>query len=153
MALWSRIAPIARPPGDRLSAAVAEAIRRPGPLRDRLTAGLYLPPFTAAEPADEREPAALLEEAFRRAAEAEPFLARLRRATRSGAVPEGAPDEIADRAVAAGILDAADAELVRRAAALRREAIRVDELTREEYLAFAPDARRDETVGAFASEP
>ena len=153
VALWSRMNPISRPPGDRLSAAVAEAIRRPGSLRDRLTAGLYLPPFTAAEPADGREPAALLEEAFRRATEAEPLLARLRRAMRSGAVPKGGPEEIADRAVAAGVLDGEEAELVRRAAALRREAIRVDEMTRDEYLAFAPDARGEETVGAVASEP
>jgi len=142
VALWSRLAPIARPPSDRLGTAVAEAIRRPGPLRDRLTAGLYLPPFTADEPSEEREPAALLEEAFRSAAAAEPLFARLRRAARSGAVPKGAPEEIAEAAVAAGVIDAAEADLVRRAAELRREAIRVDELTREQYLAFAPDARR-----------
>jgi len=145
VALWSRLGPIARPPGDRLGAAAAEAIRRPGPLRDRLTAGLFLPALREASEgagdAPPAEPAALLEEAFRRAAEAEPVLARLRRSARSGALPKGAPEEIVDQAVAAGVIDSAEAELVHRAAALRREAIRVDELTREEYLAFAPDAR------------
>jgi len=160
--LWSRLNPIATPPGDHLGAAVAETIRRPGPVRDRLTAGTYLadlsevsevlsevPDDSLSEVPDDS--LARLEEAFRLATEAEPLLARLRRAVRSGEVPDqgdgadaGAPEQIAAAAVAAGVLDEAEAEMVRRAAALRREVIQVDELSREEYLGLGrPDDSDD----------
>jgi hypothetical protein len=74
--------------------------------------------------------------------EAEPLLARLRQARKARKVPQGAPEAVLAEAVAAGVLDQAEAEIVRRAAELRREAIRVDELSREEYLAAAPEAVR-----------
>lgn len=153
VALWSRLNPIASPPDDRLGAQVAEAIRRPGSLRNRLTAATYVgdphkvPDNSLYVHMVPDNSLARLEEAFRLAAEAEPLLARLRRAARSGAIPgvedravEDAPEETASRAVVAGVLDEAEAETVRLAAALRREVIQVDEFSREEYLALARTA-------------
>jgi acyl-CoA dehydrogenase len=130
IALWSRLAPIARPPSDRLGAEAAEAIRRPGALRDRLTAGVYLPDAPD-------DPLAVLEQAFRAAAEAEPILARLRKARKRGEIPEGPPDRHTAEAVAAGVIDEAEAQIIHRSAELRRRAIQVDEFTRDQFLAGA----------------
>ncbi|HEX3130158.1 MAG TPA: acyl-CoA dehydrogenase, partial [Thermoanaerobaculia bacterium] len=38
-----RFNPVGAPPSDRLGAEAADALRRPGPQRDRLTSGLFLP--------------------------------------------------------------------------------------------------------------
>jgi acyl-CoA dehydrogenase len=140
VAWWSRLAPIARPPSDRLGSRVAAVLLTPGERRDRLTDGVFLP--AAAPAGGPPEPLALLERAFDLAVEAEPLLARLRQARKAREVPAGAPETVLAEAVAAGVLDQAEAEIVRRAAELRREAIRVDELSREEYLAAAPEAVR-----------
>jgi acyl-CoA dehydrogenase len=140
VAWWSRLAPIARPPSDRLGSRVAAVLLSPGEQRDRLTDGVFLP--AAAPAGGPPEPLALLERAFDLAVEAEPLLARLRQARKAREVPPGAPETVLAEAVAAGELDQAEAEIVRRAAELRREAIRVDELSREEYLAAAPEAVR-----------
>jgi len=60
----------------------------------------------------------------------------VRQAQKAGELPGGAPEAVLAGAVAAGILGDAEAEVVRRAAELRREVIQVDELSREEYLAL-----------------
>ncbi len=133
IALASRLNPITRPPSDRLGARVAATLREPGPVRDRLTAGVFLPH-------DPDEPLALLERAFELAVEAEPLLARLRRAQKAGRLPAGGPEEALAEALAGGVLDEAEAEIVRRAGELGSRVIAVDELAREECLAGAPDA-------------
>lgn len=85
---------------------MAAAILTPGEQRNRLTAGVFLP-------TGEDEPLAVLERAFALA-----------------------PESVLPEAVAAGVLDPPEAEVVHRAAELRREVVRVDELSREEYLAL-----------------
>jgi acyl-CoA dehydrogenase len=135
VALWSRLNPLARPPSDRLGGRVAAAILAPGELRDRLTAGVFLP-------TGEGEPVAVLERAFELAVEAEPLLGRVRKAQKAGELLEGAPERVLAEAVAAGVLDGGEAEVVRRAAELRREVVRVDEFSREEYLALGGEARK-----------
>lgn len=125
-ALWSRLAPIARAPSDRLGGRVAAVLMEPGARRDRLTAGIFLP--SHEDDADGRvEPLALLEKAFELAVEAEPLLARLRASQKAGDLPPGPPETILPDAVAAGVLSAAEADVIRRAAELRREATRVDD--------------------------
>ncbi len=128
-ALGSRMSPIARPPSDRLGGRVAAVLLAPGEQRDRLTAGVFVP-------RDPEEPLAVLERAFEAAAEAEPFLARVRKAQKAGELPAGPPEAVLADALAAGVLDEAETGAVRRAADLRREVVRVDEFSREEYLAL-----------------
>lgn len=112
---------VCRPPADALDARLAEVLLNPGPARERLTAGIYL---------DDRaeDVTGAIEHAFaavHAAAEAE---ARLRR---QGVVYQGPGDEAAlAEAVAAGVIDAADAEALRRAAEAAARVIAVD--------AFAP---------------
>jgi acyl-CoA dehydrogenase len=142
VALWSRLNRVGSPPSDRLGAQVARLLTRPGAARERLTAGIFLP-------ADPSEPMARLERAFRLAVEATPVLEKIRQAERSGALPKGSPESQLEPALAAGIIDAREAGLVREAAAARLEAIQVDSFSEAEYLRRgAPDrAEEREPVG------
>ncbi|HEX7183241.1 MAG TPA: acyl-CoA dehydrogenase [Thermoanaerobaculia bacterium] len=99
-AWWCRLNPVGQPPGDRLGSQVAEAIRKPGEQRDRLTADLFLP-------ADPQQALGRLERAFALVSEA---------------------------SAAAGQVGEEEADLVRRAAEARADAIQVDSFSLEEYL-------------------
>lgn len=140
-ALWSRLNPIAKAPSDRLGGRVAAVLLTPGEQRDRLTAGVFVP-------TGEDEPLAVLERAFGLAAEAEPLLARVRKAQKGGALPAGPPEAVLAEALAAGVLNEGEAEVVRRAAELRRQVVQVDEFSREEYLALGGELRRREPVAS-----
>jgi acyl-CoA dehydrogenase len=107
-----------RPPEDRLGGQVTALLTEPGPARDRLTAGIYLPN-------DPHDRLGRLEAALSAVIAAEPVEKRLRSGGQS-------PDE----AVRAGVISRADAELVRAAEALRREALMVDEFSPEEWAAM-----------------
>jgi len=127
VALWSRLNPVGAPPSDRLGARAAATITRPGAVRDRLTAGIFLPTSPG-------EPTARIERALRLAAEAAPLLDRLRRAVREGRLPAGAPPEsLVEPALAAGVLDEREAAAVREAEAARLDVIEVDAFTEEEF--------------------
>ena len=126
VALAFRLNPVAVPPSDRLGAVVARLITRPGEVRDRLTAGIFLP----SEP---HEALGRIERAFQRAAEAAPVLEKIRRTSRDGRLPRAAPESLLEPALAAGFIDAREAETVREAAKARLDAIQVDVFTESEY--------------------
>jgi acyl-CoA dehydrogenase len=129
---------VGSPPSDRLGAQVARLLTRPGPVRERLTAGIFLP-------TDAREPLARMERAFRLAAEAAPVLDRLRQAGRQGTLPNGPPESQLEPALAAGLIDAREAGLVREAAAARIDAIQVDSFSEAEYLRRGSPERTQES--------
>ena len=106
LALWSRLHPIAVPPSDRDGKPVAAAITSPGAQRDRLTTGIFVP--------TERDSAlGRLEHALRLAAAARPV----------------------EQKIKAGVVPTADEEeILREAAAARREAVAVDSFTFDEIL-------------------
>jgi acyl-CoA dehydrogenase len=143
VALLSRLNPVGSPPSDRLGARVARILTKPGPARDRLTAGIFLP-------SGPNEALARVERAFRLAAEAAPILERLRQASRDGRLPKGATESLLDQALAAGLVDAPEAALVREAAAARQDAIQVDAFSEAEYLRRGAPTRAEdqEPVGA-----
>jgi len=126
VALWTRLNPVGSPPSDRLGGRVARLLTRPGAVRDRLTAGIYLS-------SDPREALGRIERAFNLAAEAGPVLERLRQAAREGRLPKAAPETLVDAGLAAGLIDARQAALVREAAAARLDAIQVDAFSESEY--------------------
>jgi len=129
-ALWSRLNPIASPPGDRLGAVLAALLQVPGEQRDRLTAGIDLPD-------DPAEAVGRLERAFLRVTRSAEVGERLRRATRAGRLPAEPVATFLERAVAAGEITAAEADQVREAEAARQEALAVDSFTLNEYLGAA----------------
>jgi len=135
------IFPIGRPyvvPSDRLGHQVARLLIEPSATRDRLTAGMYLP-------SDQEDPFAILERALVATVTAEPIEARIRAAQKEGAVSGVTAEALADAARAAGIIDAAEREALRTAAALRDAVIRVDDFPPDfglsEFVA-KPDAAR-----------
>jgi acyl-CoA dehydrogenase len=115
--------PFGRPfsrPNDRLGSRVAGILMEPSPLRDRLTAGLFIP--TGLSDALGR-----LEDALRKVTAAEPVEQKLRLAVKDGRLPRGAEGASLEAGVRAGIITGDEADLVRQATAARREVIQVDD--------------------------
>jgi len=120
--------PLGRPyvvPSDKLGHEVARLLIEPSAARDRLTAGMY-------HGSADDEGVALLDAAMAAAVEAEPLEQKLRAAVREGRLdgrvaPGADAGVVAERAVAAGIISAADTERLARARALSARVIRVDD--------------------------
>jgi acyl-CoA dehydrogenase len=130
--MWRFVFPLGRPyevPSDQLGHEVARILIAPSPTRDRLTADMYLP-----QAGD--DPRATIERALVAAIAAAPVESRIRTAIRDGRldgtlVPGAGGDVLAERARAAGIIDAAEAEALLVARELTAKVIRVDD--------FGPD--------------
>ena len=127
VALWSRLNPIGRMPPDTLGGEVARAVQTPGPDRDALTAGIYLPDSTS-------EALGRLEAAFELSCAAEPVSRKVKEAARSGQLSGRDPDRLVVQALEKKLITQEDAQLFRRAEAARDQAVRVDAFTPEEYL-------------------
>ena len=143
-----------RVPHDEIGRDIARILSTPGPARERLTRGAYVP-------TDESDPIGVLEAALRAVIAAEPVEAKLNAAARSGALGGRWPVERVQTAVSAGIIDAQEAQLLERAAELRRRAIMVDDFPRDlgaselhqttEAVSFEPLRRAFEQAGSGAT--
>jgi acyl-CoA dehydrogenase len=140
-ALWARMNPLGVGPSDADGGAVARILLGPSAQRDRLTEGAYAP-------ADPGDPLARLERAFTLAAEAAPVLDRIRQAIRKRVLAKDDPEALVGPAVAASVVSAQEADLVRAAAAARLEAIQVDSFSAEEYFGRSRGAAAAEPAGA-----
>ncbi len=127
---FARLNPIAAAPEDRLGRRVARLLQVPGEQRDRLTAGIYVPD-------DPQQALGRLERAFALSVRAAEVARKVKRAVRRGELPRARPERLADRAVAAGIITAEEAELLAAAEAAREDVIQVDSFTPEQYMATA----------------
>ena len=135
-ALRRLVFPLGRPyqvPADDLGHEVAKLLLEPSATRDRLTADMYL-----GRPGDEG--VGLLERALVATLASEPIEARIKVAAKDGRLdgrlPPGAGVEVlVARAVAAGVIDAADGEAVIKARDLTTRVIRVDDFAQD--LGFA----------------
>jgi acyl-CoA dehydrogenase len=132
-ALLRRIVfPLGRPyvvPSDRLGHDVAALLIQPSATRDRLTAGMYLG-------REGEEGTHLLDAALASAVAAEPIERKLRDAARTGRfdaqLPPGAdPALLTQRAVAAGVITAREAEVLARHRALVARVVRVDDFAQD----------------------
>ena len=120
--------PVGRPyvvPSDRIGHEVARLLIEPSAARDRLTAGMY-------RGSDDAEGVALLDAAMAAAVEVEPIEQKLRAAVREGRLdarvtPGTDPAVVPERAVAAGIITAADAAALARHREIAARVIRVDD--------------------------
>jgi acyl-CoA dehydrogenase len=107
-------------PHDKRVSRVARLLIEPGPVRDRLTAGIYLP-------RKEDDLLGRLEFAMEAVIKAEPIEAKLRAAQKEGKLPQRTGNERRDAAVRSGIITLAEFEHLVRTDRLRREVIMVDE--------------------------
>jgi len=112
------------PPNDELGQQVANLMLVPGPTRERLTAGTFVP-------RDENDPVAVLEAALRAVIAAEPVEAKIRAVAKTGAIGGRFPDKVRDAAVAMGVITKDEAGLLERAAELRRKVIMVDDFPKD----------------------
>ncbi|MEX0600143.1 MAG: acyl-CoA dehydrogenase [Rhodothermales bacterium] len=140
-ALWRRINRFGTPPSDRLGQVVAQQMQQPGEQRARLTDGIY-------RPADEEEPLAQLEHAFRLAVAAEDVLSKIRNAMREGKLERGRPRTMLSDAHQSGVITTEEADLVRRTEVERDRYVAVDAFTLEEFDAMHPGVRRAEASSA-----
>jgi acyl-CoA dehydrogenase len=114
-----------RVPPDDIGRGVARTLSIPGPARDRLIQGVYVS-------SDERDAVGALEIALRAVIVAEPIEAKLQAASKAGTIAAGRfRDEQIEDAVRVGIIDAAEANALQRADALRRKVIMVDDFPRD----------------------
>jgi acyl-CoA dehydrogenase len=111
-------------PSDRLGHEVARLLIAPSAARDRLTAGAYVPK-------SETEPLGCLEAALEATIRAEAVEAKIRAAQKAGAIHGKGPEELAQAALAANVISAEEQSLLRRAAQLRDQVIRVDDFPQD----------------------
>jgi acyl-CoA dehydrogenase len=113
------------PPTDKLGHQVATLLMQPGAVRDRLTAGIYVPD-------DEQQAVGALESALASTLACEPLQERLHAARKAGKLT--GLDELARIAEArdAGLITAEQALQLERDYALRRKVIMVDDFSSEE---------------------
>jgi acyl-CoA dehydrogenase len=124
--------PLGRPyvvPSDRLGHEVAVLLLEPSATRDRLTAGMFLG-------GESDDPVADIERALAATVATEPIEAALKAAVKDGRIdaklPPGAQiDVLAARGVAAGVIDAAQAQALGEQRALVAKVIRVDDFAQD----------------------
>ena len=107
------------PPADALGHEVARLLIAPSAVRDRLCAGIYLPKA-------ESDPLGCLEAALDAAIRAEAVEAKIRAAQKSGTISGRGAEELTQAALAAKVIGGEELSLLKRAAQLRDEVIRVD---------------------------
>jgi acyl-CoA dehydrogenase len=112
------------PPLDRLGSEVVSLLLAPGPARERLTRGVYIPKA-------ENEVIAVLEAALRAVIAAEPVGAKIRAARDAGVISSRLPDEIVEEARAKGVITSEERAVMERAKVLRRKAIMVDDFPKD----------------------
>lgn len=107
------------PPTDELGHEVATLLLEPGEVRDRLTAGIYVP--TSAD-----EPMGVLEQALQCAVVCEVAEAKVRAAVKAGLV-SAQGDEKITAALQQNVITAVEAESLEKMKSLRRRVIMVDD--------------------------
>lgn len=130
VSLWSRLNTLSTMPSDKLGSQVARILQIPGEQRDRLTRGMY---FSF----DPNEALGRLENAFILVTQADPIARKILQAVREKKLPKDAPERLAARAVEAGIITKAEADLLARAEEARNDAVQVDSFTLSEYMSSA----------------
>jgi acyl-CoA dehydrogenase len=119
--------PLGRPyvvPSDRLGHEVARLVIEPSATRDRLTAGMYLPK-------SESDVVGAIEAAVEATLAAEPIDARIREAQKSGRLGVEVGEDRPTAAHAAGVIDAEELAVVRRARRLLEQIVRVDDFAQD----------------------
>ncbi len=107
-------------PHDKWNSRVAALLIEPGPVRDRLTAGIYLP-------RKEDDVLGRLEFAMEAVIKADPVEAKIRAAQKDGRLPQRTLAERRDAAVKSGVITLAEFEHLVRTDRLKREVIMVDD--------------------------
>jgi acyl-CoA dehydrogenase len=112
------------PPRDQLGQSVVNLLLEPGPARDRLTAGVFIP-------GNEDEPVGTLEAALRAVIAADAVDAKIRAGVKAGTLKGRRADELAAQALANNLISNDEVTVLARAQALRRKVIMVDDFPQD----------------------
>ncbi len=107
-------------PRDRLGHRVAAILLTPSAVRDRLTAGIFIP-------TDQGEALGRLDDALPKVIAAEAVEKKVRDALKAQLIAAASDEQLLQEALRAGIITAGEAEIVAVAQAARQEVIRVDD--------------------------
>jgi acyl-CoA dehydrogenase len=110
---------------DRTGQRVASVLLEPSAARDRLTLGVFVPK-------DSGDPLGRLEDALAKVAAAEPIEKRIVAAHKAGTIGGESDEQRIKNALARGVVNNDEAEIVRAANRARLEVIRVDDFAPEE---------------------
>jgi acyl-CoA dehydrogenase len=110
-------------PNDKLDKRIAGILMEPSPIRDLLTAGIFIS-------TDSSDPLGRLEDALTKVSEAEAVEHRLREAVKGARLKGRAEDALLEAGIRAGIINDAEADRVRLAISARKEVIQVDDFSR-----------------------
>src|SRR5690606_20608829 len=122
----------ARPASDRVNYRFVRAVLRPGGFRDRLTTG-------ASVSFDPNDVTGVLEDAFIKVTEAEEIEARFVKAARKGVIERRLDRDAIEDAVAAGVLNANEAGIMRAADEATERVVKVDDFAMDELAAESKD--------------
>ena len=128
-----RINRLGAPPGDTLAREVATASMRLDEAMARRNADIFVSEDTSSG-------VGRLFDAFRRVNETAPLIERIKQAQKAGTLAVGAPDELADAAASAGVLDGDEARAVSAMREARLAAIEVDVFSEATFFARATRA-------------
>jgi len=131
-----------KPASDRETYRFARAVLRPGAFRDRLTMGTYVS-------MDPKDVTGVLEDAMIKVTKAEDIEAKFVRAVKKGIVERRLDRDAITDAVAAGVIDEAEAATLRLADVATDRVIKVDDFEFDE-LAAKQLSRHDEPAGQAA---
>ncbi len=137
-ALFLRLNPLSRGPGDGLIPQVAASVQSLGDQYERITQGM-------ARPQEGAPGAGRLLRAFRLQHEAQPAAAKIARAQKVRDLPRGLAYEQIGLALEKGVISETEAQQLRQAHEAALEAIEVDVFTAEEYFASGVKPAHGET--------
>ncbi|KYG65118.1 acyl-CoA dehydrogenase [Bdellovibrio bacteriovorus] len=123
---WSRINSIGSQASDGWSHAIASAMMKEGGIRDRLTAGIYMP-------TNRNDQLGRLEYAMSVTLQAEAAEKKIKKAIRDGALPKKKAHLLLDEAKGKNIITEAEYKLMQEAEPVRYDAILVDDFSEEQY--------------------
>ena len=111
-------------PADTLGSQVVGLLMTPGPSRDRLTQGMCIP-------RDAEDPVTVIDAALLAVIAAEPIEAKIRAAQHAGAISGEFGDQVAQDALAKGVITQPEADSLAHAKSLRRRVIMVDDFPKD----------------------
>lgn len=123
---WSRINSIGSQASDGLGSRVVKGVLTNSALRDRHTEGIYIP-------TDRNQQMGRLDYAMKVVQQAEAAEKKIRDAIKSKQLPKQKVNTLLDQAKAAGIITAAEYDLMKTSGEIRYDAILVDDFSQAEY--------------------
>lgn len=124
---WSRINSMGSQASDHLQHVICQSMMSGGEVRDRLTAGIYIP-----KSVDEQ--LGRLENAMKLVHQSALIEKKMHKARKSGQIPRVKGPALLEKAREANVISADEYDLVKKAAEARWDAIQVDDFTEEQYL-------------------